>query len=385
MLVVTKAGIFTWQSVNGETIYTENKQIYLQGMVVGCLGALYSCAMFLLGYLSLVRRIKAKTVWKNSVFRWLLLFLKEMLQNIRYLWKMMIGLAAFLLFHWLTYIFAADGSTTWAWAFILLVTDAAAFVWMVQKAKGTGKIMTGIEKIAGRRSGVSDSGKWITGRAERDCRESKFYWRRTGNSTCKEYEKRTAEDRLITNVSHDIKTPLTSIINYVELLKQEDFKDPKIRRYIEVLEQKSQRLKTLTEDVVEASKVSSGNITLEFMNLNLVEMIQQTSGEFEEKFKAGDLEEVMNLPNEEIVIRADGRRLWRVLSNIYNNAAKYAMQGTRVYADLERKDGMACFSLKNISARPLNIPASELTERFIAGMYQEAQKAVVWDCRLHSR
>ena len=96
-------------------------------MAVGCLGALYSCAMFLLGYLSLVRRIKAKTVWKNSVFRWLLLFLKEMLQNIRYLWKMMIGLAAFLLFHWLTYIFAADGSTTWAWAFILLVTDAAAF------------------------------------------------------------------------------------------------------------------------------------------------------------------------------------------------------------------------------------------------------------------
>ena len=95
MLVVTKAGIFTWQSVNGETIYTENKQIYLQGMVVGCLGALYSCAMFLLGYLSLVRRIKAKTVWKNSVFRWLLLFLKDMLQNIRYLWKMMIGLAAF--------------------------------------------------------------------------------------------------------------------------------------------------------------------------------------------------------------------------------------------------------------------------------------------------
>jgi len=172
---------------------------------------------------------------------------------------------------------------------------------------------------------------------------------------------------LITNVSHDIKTPLTSIINYVELLKQEDFKDPKIRRYIEVLEQKSQRLKTLTEDVVEASKVSSGNITLEFMNLNLVEMIQQTSGEFEEKFKAGDLEEVTNLPNEEIVIRADGRRLWRVLSNIYNNAAKYAMQGTRVYADLEKKDGMACFSLKNISARPLNIPASELTERFIRG------------------
>ena len=173
--------------------------------------------------------------------------------------------------------------------------------------------------------------------------------------------------RQFSALAHDIKTPLTSIINYVELLKQEDLKDPKIQRYIEVLEQKSQRLKTLTEDVVEASKVSSGNITLEFMNLNLVEMIQQTSGEFEEKFKARDLEEVMNLPNEEVVIRADGRRLWRVLSNIYNNAAKYAMQGTRVYADLEKKDGMAYFSLKNVSEQPLNISADELTERFIRG------------------
>lgn len=367
MLVVTKAGIFTWQSVNGETIYTENKQIYLQGMVVGCLGVLYSCAMFLLGYLSLVRRIKAKTVWKNSVFRWLLLFLKDMLQNIRYLWKMMIGLAAFLLFHWLTYIFAADGSTTWAWAFILLVTDAAAFVWMVQKAKGTGKIMIGIEKIAGGEVEYQIPVNGLLAEQKEIAEKVNSIGEGLETALAKSMKSERLKTDLITNVSHDIKTPLTSIINYVELLKQEDFKDSKIRRYIEVLEQKSQRLKTLTEDVVEASKVSSGNITLEFMNLNLVEMIQQTSGEFEEKFKAGDLEEVMNLPNEEIVIRADGRRLWRVLSNIYNNAAKYAMQGTRVYADLEKKDGMACFSLKNISARPLNIPASELTERFIRG------------------
>ena len=172
---------------------------------------------------------------------------------------------------------------------------------------------------------------------------------------------------LITNVSHDIKTPLTSIINYVDLLKQENFEDPKIQRYIEVLEQKSQRLKTLTEDVVEASKVSSGNITLEFMNINLVEMIQQTSGEFAEKFMARELKEVLNLPKEEVIIQADGRRLWRVLSNIYNNAAKYAMKGTRVYADLWKENGKAYFSLKNISEQPLNIPADELTERFIRG------------------
>nr|WP_304976193.1 histidine kinase dimerization/phospho-acceptor domain-containing protein [uncultured Muribaculum sp.] len=103
---------------------------------------------------------------------------------------------------------------------------------------------------------------------------------------------------LITNVSHDIKTPLTSIINYVTLLKQEKFDDPKIIRYLDILDEKSQRLKTLTEDVVEASKVSSGNITLEFMNINLVEIIQQTSGEFEEKFTANELSEVMSLSQE---------------------------------------------------------------------------------------
>ena len=172
---------------------------------------------------------------------------------------------------------------------------------------------------------------------------------------------------LITNVSHDIKTPLTSIINYVELLKQENFEDMKVRRYIEVLEQKSQRLKTLTEDVVEASKVSSGNITLEYMNLNLAEMIQQVSGEFEERFRARNLKEVLLLPDEEAVIQADGRRMWRVFENIYNNAAKYAMEGTRIYAELFVEERVVRFSLKNISEQALNISADELTERFIRG------------------
>ena len=172
---------------------------------------------------------------------------------------------------------------------------------------------------------------------------------------------------LITNVSHDIKTPLTSIINYVDLFKKENFEDPKVQRYLEILESKAQRLKTLTEDVVEASKVSSGNISLEFMNLNFVEMIQQTSGEFEEKFKARNLTEVLNISVEEACIRADGRRTWRILENIYNNAAKYAMEGTRIYADLKVENGQVIFSLKNISQQQLNISADELTERFIRG------------------
>jgi len=172
---------------------------------------------------------------------------------------------------------------------------------------------------------------------------------------------------LITNVSHDIKTPLTSIINYVDLLKREKIQDEKIQRYLEILDQKSQRLKTLTEDLVEASKASSGNLKLDIAEIDLVEMIYQTNGEFEEKFQLRHLELVSTLPDDSILIAVDGRRLWRVLENLYNNAFKYAMEHSRVYVDVTEKDGMALFTIKNVSANPLNINADELTERFVRG------------------
>ena len=143
--------------------------------------------------------------------------------------------------------------------------------------------------------------------------------------------------------------------------------DSKIQGYLDVLEAKAQRLKTLTEDVVEASKVSSGNISLEMMDVNLVEMVNQTIGEFSEKMEAKKLTIVASLPEEQAIVHVDGRRMWRVLENIFNNAAKYAMPGTRVYADLRVNEGKVSFSLKNVSENPLNINAEELTERFIRG------------------
>ena len=172
---------------------------------------------------------------------------------------------------------------------------------------------------------------------------------------------------LITNVSHDIKTPLTSIINYVDLIKREQIQNPKIQEYLTVLEQKSQRLKNLTEDLVEASKVSSGNVKLEMTQLDLVEMIWQTNGEFEEKFATRNLELVSSLPSECMMIQADGRHLWRVLENLYNNAFKYAMAHTRVYAEVVSEDGQVWFTIKNVSENPLNISPDELTERFVRG------------------
>lgn len=176
---------------------------------------------------------------------------------------------------------------------------------------------------------------------------------------------------LITNVSHDIKTPLTSIINYVDLLKRENIEDEKVKSYIEILEAKSQRLKYLTEDLVEASKISSGNITLELEKINFVELVNQTAGEFSERFTLEGLFLVMDLPSEPVLIYADSRRIWRVIENLYNNIAKYSLPNTRVYIDLVTRiidsKEFAVLSLKNISRSALNINAEELTERFIRG------------------
>lgn len=172
---------------------------------------------------------------------------------------------------------------------------------------------------------------------------------------------------LITNVSHDLKTPLTSIINYVDLIKRENIQDEKVQKYLDVLEQKSQRLKTLTEDLVEASKASSGNVKLDMMDIDFVELVYQTNGEFEEKFALRHLELVTSLPETSLIIQADGRRLWRVLENLYNNAFKYAMEHSRIYVDMKQEGDFAVFTIKNISENALNINGDELTERFVRG------------------
>ena len=175
---------------------------------------------------------------------------------------------------------------------------------------------------------------------------------------------------LITNVSHDIKTPLTSIINYVDLIKRENINEPKIKNYIDVLDKKSQRLKQLTDDLVEASKISSGNISLNFEKINFVELVNQSLGEFSEKFEEKELTFITNLPENPVYIMADSRRIYRVIENLYNNIYKYAMEKTRVYVDLKKNQNvepLVILSIKNISAQSLNIDADELTERFIRG------------------
>lgn len=172
---------------------------------------------------------------------------------------------------------------------------------------------------------------------------------------------------LITNVSHDIKTPLTSIINYSDLICREECDNKKIIEYAGVLHNQSEKMKRLIDDLVEASKVSSGNIDILLAECDARVLIEQASGEYCQRLADAGLELVCSSPSQEIRIMADGRRIWRVFDNLMNNARKYALQGTRVYLSLEKKDGNAVFMLRNISREPLNIASSELTERFVRG------------------
>ena len=170
---------------------------------------------------------------------------------------------------------------------------------------------------------------------------------------------------LITNVSHDIKTPLTSIINYVNLMKLEKIDNERVQGYIKILDEKSQRLKQLTADLVEASKISSGNVKLDMQVI-----VYQPSGEFNEKFEQKELTSVTKLPKTAVLIRADGRQLYRVIENLYNNVAKYALEKTRVYVDIAYVEEKVVFSIKNVSEHSLareNSNAGDLTERFIRG------------------
>ncbi len=171
---------------------------------------------------------------------------------------------------------------------------------------------------------------------------------------------------LITNVSHDIKTPLTSIVNYVDLLQKEHTAEQEAQ-YLDVLKRQSDKLRRLTVDLVEASKASTGNLPTELVPTNLAELINQAVAEYAEKFEAGKLSPIVTLPDKPITVLADGRHLWRVLDNLFNNAVKYAQPGTRVYIDARRMDGGAVIQVKNISRDRLNVSADELMERFVRG------------------
>lgn len=342
--------------------------------------AAWTGLLFIGGWLSLVRRIKAKTLWKNSLFRliWRLFFrffrkicslcgrsLEFFAENTAGRIKMALLFTGFCFLQFMLCAMIFSGGIVLL--FLLGVLDLAGLIYFLGKARGRELILDGLKRITDGDLQYKIPLDKLTGEQKRIA----DLINRIGEGLDAAVEKNMKDERmkteLITNVSHDLKTPLTSIINYVDLLKRENPQDPKIQGYLSILDEKSQRLKTLTEDVVEASKVSTGNISLEMTDLNFVELVHQVIGEFEERFRERNLSMMIHFDQEEAIICADGRRMWRVLENIFANTAKYAMENTRVYAEIKVNRSKVVFSLKNISAQPLNISADELTERFIRG------------------
>ncbi len=192
-----------------------------------------------------------------------------------------------------------------------------------------------------------------------------------GRGMSKAVEERLKSERLktelITNVSHDIKTPLTSIVNYVDLLKKENIENESAIEYIAVLDRQSARLKKLIEDLMEASKASTGNLTVNTARTDIVELLNQSVGEYIERFAASSLETIIRTPQKEVAILADGRLLWRVFDNLLNNICKYSQANTRVYLDIDIISSKVMITFKNISSYSLNITTDELLERFVRG------------------
>lgn len=190
---------------------------------------------------------------------------------------------------------------------------------------------------------------------------------RIGEIVAKQTRAEHLRTELITNVSHDLKTPLTSIVNYVDLLSREPMQTDAAEEYLDVLKRQAARLKKLTVDLVDASKASTGNLTVELVPTDIHVLIGQLTGEYEEQFAAHKLSLKVNAPDEPLLILADSRQIWRVFDNLLNNACKYALSGTRVYLDVRTDFDLVEITLKNISATPLNIPPEELMERFVRG------------------
>ena len=342
----------------GNLLYTPDD--VASAVVVISAAAVASNLGLMAGWLSLVRRLKAGLLWKNSLCRKLCCFIWDCWQARSVTLRTGVCYVAFLIVHFFVY---QVMDSFW----LLMLLDIAVGAFLLWRAIQEQRVTQGIERITAGEVDYKIDTTHLRGDYQRKAEAVNHIGEGLSNAVEKSLKNERLKTDLITNVSHDIKTPLTSIINYVDLLKRENIQDEKVRGYIDVLDKKSQRLKNLTEDLVEASKISSGNIKLEFMPIDFVQLIWQTNGEFEEKFAARGLNLVCSIPEGPIYVMADGRRLWRVVENLYNNTAKYALQDSRVYADLKADEEQVVFSLKNISEQPLNISADELTERFVRG------------------
>ncbi len=341
----------------------------------GLLGFAFSVLACTLAY-SLLRRIQSRSLWKDSwiyaLYRGIKRGVLMVLSNHNTAVRTLVPFNLLVVFHMGGLFFAyrmREDNRILAFAAVgvLVLADALLCVALFRREAQMVEIIQGINRIRGGEVEYQLDVEKLQG----ELRELALAVNHIGEGIRRAVSQSTREEKqkadLITNVSHDIKTPLTSIINYVDLLKRLDLQEERAGQYLSVLEEKSQKLKALADDLVELSKISSGNIQLNMERMDLVELIEQAHGEMEEFFSLASLELCKKIPSHSLWIEADSQRMWRVLQNLFQNIHKYAMPGTRVYLELEEDQKQAICYIKNISREALPPDGEDFTERFYRG------------------
>ncbi len=333
----------------------------------------FAIGSYIIGYIatillfrSIVVRYKNKTLLSNNITTWMLKFVfKPFKLFMRHIDDMSIlgkGLIIIVLYLPISLLINA------IFPFIIAVEKLMLAGWLIVFLVMLKKVQTGAEEIAKGNINTEISTTDLVGDIKKHANTLNNI--REGLSVAVENEIKSErmKTELITNVSHDIKTPLTSIINYIDLISKEETNNPKIVEYTEIVTRNADRLKRLTTDLIDVSKVSTGNVNLELQPCQIDTFISQVVGEYIERFEEKNLELIIELPEEPIFILADSKHIWRVFDNILNNSLKYAQAGTRVYLNtIKVNENEISISLKNISAERLSITPSELTERFVRG------------------
>ena len=332
--------------------------------------ALWIGFVVLLTLCTISARLRAGKWWKNSIIyivcRFVYRAVRGFVRALPIAWKGILVYAVVVLVNALGMILAFGAGSFFVFL-LTLVLDAAGLYFVIHTVRQLKTLQTAAQKLAaGDLTYTVDTEKMYPVLKEHgdDLNAVSVGMSRAVNERMKSERFKT---ELITNVSHDLKTPLTSIVSYVDLLKKEPTESEAAREYIEVLDRQSQKLKKLTTDLVDASKASSGALPVNLEKIDLGELLRQSAGEYTEKFAAAAITPVLNVPEAETYVTADGRLLWRVLDNLLGNAVKYAQSGTRLYLELTPGETETVLTLKNISREPLNIPAEELMERFVRG------------------
>ena len=374
VLFMMTAGCFIMRRVAVEyirSIKIENDNIPLLISICFAVGLMYSIFVWI--YLSVVRRIKMKIFFKNTIVAGVLRKVSKSVDyfSLKTRGKRWAAVKAGLLFLVNIVAFAMTFfEDAWDILIIILIAvifDVIAMTRYIKYSVQMTKVLNEFDKLD-----QGDFDVFIdTSEYSGDSKALGESVNKIGEVLRNKVDISTKDERLkaelITNVSHDIKTPLTSIISYIDLLKRENIENENAKKYIDILENKSLRLKNLTLDLIEASKVSTGAIQLEKMDFDLSEFLNQLCGEYEQKFIDSNLTLVVDIPETPVIINGDGRRLFRAFGNLFVNAYKYALSSTRVYISLKVVDNSAIFRIKNISRDQLNISPEELKERFVRG------------------